>query len=235
VSFASTIGASGAFLVSRYLLRNSVEQRFGSAGKKINKGIAKDGSFYLFGLRLVPLFPFFVINLVMGLTRLPLRKFFWVSQLGMLPGTIVFVNAGTQLGELDNVSGILSPEIIGSFVLLGLFPLIARKVLQLWQQQRVFQGHKKPKTFDTNLIVIGAGAAGLVTAYVAAASKARVLLIEREKMGGDCLNTGCVPSKALIRSAGVMHDIRRAADFGIQHNPASINFPAVMRRVQSVI
>jgi dihydrolipoamide dehydrogenase len=235
VSFASTIGASGAFLVSRYLLRNSVEQRFGSAGKKINKGIAKDGSFYLFGLRLVPLFPFFVINLVMGLTRLPLRKFFWVSQLGMLPGTIVFVNAGTQLGELDNVSGILSPEIIGSFVLLGLFPLIARKVLQLWQQQRVFQGHKKPKTFDTNLIVIGAGAAGLVTAYVAAASKARVLLIEREKMGGDCLNTGCVPSKALIRSAGVMHDIRRAADFGIQHNPASIDFPAVMRRVQSVI
>lgn len=235
VSFASTIGASGAFLISRYLLRNSVEQRFSNASKKINKGIAKDGKFYLFGLRLVPLFPFFVINLVMGLTRLPLRKFFWVSQLGMLPGTLVFVNAGTQLSELDNVSGILSPEIIGSFVLLGLFPLIARKFLQLWQQQRVFHGHEKPKKFDTNLIVIGAGAAGLVTAYVAAASKAQVTLIEREKMGGDCLNTGCVPSKALIRSAGVMHDIRRAADFGIKDNPASIDFSAVMRRVQSVI
>ena len=235
VSFASTIGASGAFLISRYLLRNTVEQRFSSASKKINKGIAKDGNFYLFGLRLVPLFPFFVINLVMGLTRLPLRKFFWVSQLGMLPGTLVFVNAGTQLSEVDNVSGILSPEIIGSFMLLGLFPLIARKFLQLWQQQRAFFGHEKPKKFDTNLIVIGAGAAGLVTAYVAAASKAKVMLIEREKMGGDCLNTGCVPSKALIRSAGVMHDIRRAADFGIKHHLASIDFSAVMRRVQSVI
>lgn len=235
VSFASTIGASGAFLISRYLLRNSVEQRFSNASKKINKGIAKDGNFYLFGLRLVPLFPFFVINLVMGLTRLPLRKFFWVSQLGMLPGTLVFVNAGTQLSELDNVGGILSPEIIGSFMLLGVFPLIARKFLQLWQQQRAFHGYEKPKTFDTNLIVIGAGAAGLVTAYVAAASKAKVMLIEREKMGGDCLNTGCVPSKALIRSAGVMHDIRCAADFGIKHNPASIDFSAVMRRVQSVI
>lgn len=235
VSFASTIGASGAFLISRYLLRNSVEQRFSNASKKINKGIAKDGKLYLFGLRLVPLFPFFVINVVMGLTRLPLRSFFWVSQLGMLPATLVFVNAGTQLGELDNVSGILSPEIIGSFVLLGLFPLIARKFFQLWQRQRAFYGHDKPKKFDTNLIVIGAGAAGLVTAYVAAASKAQVMLIEREKMGGDCLNTGCVPSKALIRSAGVMHDIRRAADFGIKHHLASIDFSAVMRRVQSVI
>jgi len=235
-SFASIIGASLAFLMSRYLLRDFVEARFSNALEKINAGMRRDGIFYLFGLRLVPLFPFFVINLVMGLTRLPLGKFFWVSQLGMLPGTTVFVNAGLQISNVESVSGILSAEIIGSFALLGLFPLVARKILNLWQQQRVFKGYKKPTHFDTNMIVIGAGAAGLVTAYIAAASKARVMLIEREAMGGDCLNTGCVPSKALIRSARVMQDMRRAKDFGIQHSGAvTADFAAVMERVAQVI
>ncbi len=236
VSFASTIGASCAFLLSRYLFRNSVEARFTGAVEKINEGVTRDGKFYLFGLRLVPLFPFFVINLVMGLTRLPVWQFFWVSQVGMLPGTVVYVNAGTQVGGLDSVSGILSPAIIGSFLLLALFPVLARRALGLWQQRRVYAGYSKPKKFDTNLIVIGAGSAGLVTAYIAAASKARVILVEREKMGGDCLNTGCVPSKALIRSSRVMHDLKRAADFGIQvPDGAKTNFAAAMQRVQQVI
>jgi pyruvate/2-oxoglutarate dehydrogenase complex dihydrolipoamide dehydrogenase (E3) component/uncharacterized membrane protein YdjX (TVP38/TMEM64 family) len=236
VSFASVLGASLAFLLSRYLLRDFVEARFSLALDRINEGIRRDGTFYLFGLRLVPLFPFFVINLVMGLTRLPLRQFFWASQLGMLPGTAVFVNAGLQISTIESVSGILSPDIIGSFVLLGVFPIIARKLLNRWQQERVFRGYRKPASFDTNIIVIGAGAAGLVTAYIAAASKARVMLIERDAMGGDCLNTGCVPSKALIRSARLLHDMQHAHSFGIKHSGiVTADFAAVMKRVAQVI
>jgi len=235
VSFASTIGASLAFLVARYLLRETVELRFPSALKRINQGIEKDGAFYLFGLRLVPLFPFFAINLVTGLTRFPVTKFFWVSQLGMLPGTIVYVNAGTQISRIESASGILSANIIGAFVLLAVFPLLAKKLLALWQQRRVYAPYKKPASFDTNMVVIGAGAAGLVTAYIAAGSKARVILVERENMGGDCLNTGCVPSKALIRSAKVMSTLNHASDFGVKHPGANVDFQAVMQRVQRVI
>lgn len=236
VSFASTIGATLACGLSRYLFRDAVESKFSLAAAKINEGVKKDGAYYLFGLRLVPLFPFFVINLVMGLTRLPLPKFFWVSQLGMLPGTIVYVNAGTQIGRLDSLSGILSPALIGSFVLLALFPLIARTILRALNNRRALSRFTKPKSFDTNLIVIGAGAAGLVTSYVAAAAKARVTLIEKDRMGGDCLNTGCVPSKALIRSASAMQQFRRAAEYGLNvPNLPQVNFDAVMGRVHSVI
>jgi len=236
VSFASTIGATLAALLARFLFRDAVETRFSSAAARINAGVEKDGGYYLFGLRLVPLFPFFVINLAMGLTRFPLKKFFWVSQLGMLPGTIVYVNAGTQLGRIDSPAGILSPALIGSFVLLALFPLAARNLLRAVNNRRALAGFKKPKVFDTNLVVIGAGAAGLVSAYVAAAAKARVTLVERQKMGGDCLNTGCVPSKALIRSATARNEFKRAAEFGLSV-PAvpDVNFDTVMGRVQSVI
>ncbi|MDG1462595.1 MAG: FAD-dependent oxidoreductase, partial [Gammaproteobacteria bacterium] len=172
----------------------------------------------------------------MGLTRFPIMKFFWVSQLGMLPGTLVYVNAGTQLSNLESINGILSMPIIGSFVLLAIFPLLAKKLLKLWQQQRAFKEFKRPSRFDSNLIVIGAGAAGLVTAYIAAASKARVILIERDKMGGDCLNTGCVPSKALIRSSRIMHYIKRSQEFGIEQGVSpTANFPAVMQRIKEVI
>ena len=215
VSFASTIGASIAFIVSRLVLKDWVQTKFGDSLKAINSGIEKEGAFYLFGLRLVPLFPFFVINLVMGLTPIKVRTFFWVSQVGMLPGTIVYVNAGTQLGQLESAAGILSPALIASFILLGIFPIIAKKIMDAIQARKVFARFDRPKSFDQNMIVIGAGSAGLVTSYIAAAVKAKVTLIEKHKMGGDCLNTGCVPSKALIRSAKMAHYMDRADEFGL--------------------
>jgi uncharacterized membrane protein YdjX (TVP38/TMEM64 family) len=129
VSFASTIGATLAFLSSRFVLRDWVQGKFGDRLKAIDDGIARDGAFYLFTIRLIPLFPFFVVNLVMGLTRIPARTFYWVSQIGMLPATIVFVNAGTQIGAIDSTAGLLSPTLIGSFALLGLFPWIARMLV----------------------------------------------------------------------------------------------------------
>lgn len=130
VSFSSTIGASIAFLLARYLFRDLVQRRFASALQPINRGVEREGAFYLFALRLVPAFPFFAINLAMALTPLRLWTFYWVSQIGMLAGTIVYVNAGSQLGQLESISGILSPALIGSFVLLGLFPLIAKRTLE---------------------------------------------------------------------------------------------------------
>lgn len=235
VSFASTLGATLAFLISRFLLRDMVQNKFGDKLTAINEGIEKDGAFYLFGLRLVPLFPFFVINLVMGLTSLKTITFAWVSQVGMLLGTIVYVNAGTQLGKIDSLSGILSPGLIFSFVLLGLFPIIARKILDGIKSRKVLEGYQKPATFDRNLIVIGAGSGGLVSAYIAAAVKAKVTLIEKHKMGGDCLNTGCVPSKALIRSARYLAQTRRAKEFGFKSASAEFDFSEVMERVQRVV
>ncbi len=235
VSFASTAGATLAFLLSRFLFRDTVKQRFGTRLKAIDAGLARDGAFYLFGLRLVPAFPFFVINLVMGLTAMKTLTFAWVSQLGMLPGTIVYVNAGRELGQLESLSGILSPSLIGAFVLLGLLPLIARKLLDFLRSRRVYRGHRKPAKFDYNLLVIGAGSAGLVTSYIAAAVKAKVGLIERHKMGGDCLNTGCVPSKALIRSARLAQEMRQAGEFGLTARDPGVDFAAVMERIQRVI
>ncbi len=235
VSFASTIGATCAFIVSRYVLRDTIQQKFPDKLKTINQGIDKDGAFYLFALRLVPAFPFFVINLVMGLTSLKTWTFYWVSQLGMFAGTIVYVNAGTQLAQIDSLSGIASPEIIFSFVLLALLPFMGRKIVDSIKRSMVMKAHPKPAKFDTNLIVIGGGSAGLVTAYIAAAVKAKVTLIEKHKMGGDCLNTGCVPSKAIIRSAKFLSHISRSQEFGIKKANAEFDFGEVMERVQSVI
>ncbi|RLA21235.1 MAG: pyridine nucleotide-disulfide oxidoreductase [Gammaproteobacteria bacterium] len=235
VSFASTIGATLAFLAARFLFRDAVNKRFGSRLQTINAGIERDGAFYLFTLRLVPLFPFFMINLVMGLTTFKARTFYWVSQIGMLAGTIVFVNAGTQLAKIDSLPGILSPALLGSFILLGLFPLLTRKVIEVVQKTKVYKPWQKPKQYDNNLIVIGGGSGGLVTAYIAAAVKAQVTLIEKDKMGGDCLNTGCVPSKALIRSAKWLSHLKRAKEFGIKEASANFDFADIMERVQSVI
>jgi len=235
ISFASTIGASIAFLVSRYLFRESVQSRFGSSLKSINDGIDRDGPFYLFALRLVPAFPFFVINLVMGLTSLRLWTFFWVSQVGMFAGTVVYVNAGTQLAQIESASGIFSSGIIVSFVLLAMLPFIGRKVINLLASRKALRGFDKPDQFDTNMVVIGAGAAGLVTAYIAAAVKAKVTLIEKHKMGGDCLNYGCVPSKAILRSAKLLSHVARSREFGIHSASAEFDFGEVMERVQQVI
>ncbi|MCC6133843.1 MAG: FAD-dependent oxidoreductase [Candidatus Contendobacter sp.] len=235
VSFASTLGATLAFLVARFVLRDWVQGKFGDRLKAINAGMEKEGGFYLFTLRLIPIFPFFVINLVMGLTPIRTWTFYWVSQIGMLAGTLVYVNAGTQLAQLDSLKGILSPELLASFALLGLFPLIAKKIVALVKARRVYAKWSKPARFDRNLVVIGGGSAGLVTAYIAAAVKAKVTLIEKHRMGGDCLNTGCVPSKALIRSAKLLSQIRRSAEFGIRKADAEFDFAEVMERVQRVI
>ena len=237
VSFASSIGATLAFLAARFVLRDSVQARFGARLAEIDKGVAKEGAFYLFTLRLVPLVPFFVINLLMGLTKMKTATFYWVSQLGMLAGTLVYVNAGTQLARIDSLKGILSPGLIGSFVLLGVFPIIAKKIVDAIQARRVYARwrDRKPKHYDRNLIVIGAGAAGLVSSYIAAAVKARVTLVEGHKMGGDCLNYGCVPSKALIKTAKLMHQMRHSATYGIATAQASMSFADVMQRVQRVV
>ncbi len=237
VSFASSIGATLAFLASRYVLRDSVQARFGARLADIHKGIEKDGAFYLFTLRLVPLIPFFVINLVMGLTRMKAGVFYLASQLGMLAGTVVYVNAGTQLARIDSLGGILSPGLVGSFVLLGLFPLIAKKIVGIIQARKVYAkwANVKPKTFDRNLVVIGAGAAGLVTSYIAAVVKAKVTLIETHKMGGDCLNYGCVPSKALIKSATLVRQMKHSADYGIAKAEATFSFADVMERIARIV
>lgn len=235
VSFASTLGATLALLTSRYLLRDSIQAKFSSQLDSINAGIEKEGAFYLFTLRLVPVVPFFVINLVMGLTKIPVRTFFWVSQVGMLAGTAVYVNAGTQLASIDSLSGILSPGIIFSFVLLGLFPLITKRILAAIKSKKVLTAYPKPSSFDEDIVVIGAGSAGLVTSYIAAAVKANVTLIERHKMGGDCLNTGCVPSKALIRSGKFIADTKRSKDLGFESASVNFNFADVMERVQRIV
>ncbi|MFT6778797.1 MAG: pyruvate/2-oxoglutarate dehydrogenase complex dihydrolipoamide dehydrogenase (E3) component [Paraglaciecola sp.] len=234
-SFASTIGATFAFLVSRFLLRNWVETTFSNKIKAIDEGITKDGAFYLLSLRMVPLFPFFVINLVMGITSIKTLTYYWVSQVGMLMGTIVFVNAGTQLVEINTLSDIVSADLLLSFALLGLFPLIAKFILNRLKQRRVYKGWKKPKTFDRNMVVIGAGSAGLVTAYIAAAVKASVTLVEKHKMGGDCLNTGCVPSKSLLHASKLAHTHKVSANAGVNYPAPEVDFKAVMNQVHSVI
>ncbi len=234
-SFASSIGATIAFLASRYLLRDTIKQRFPERLAAIDAGVEKEGGFYLFTLRLVPIFPFFLINLLMGVTSIKTWTYYWVSQIGMLAGTFVFVNAGTQLAQIDSLSGILSFNLIVSFALLGFFPLIAKGVLNMFKKRRVCKNHTKPKKFDRNMIVIGAGAGGLVTSYIAAAVKAKVTLIEAGEMGGDCLNYGCVPSKAIIKSAKIADQIRHGENYGLENTVPQFSFKKVMARVQQVV
>jgi pyruvate/2-oxoglutarate dehydrogenase complex dihydrolipoamide dehydrogenase (E3) component/uncharacterized membrane protein YdjX (TVP38/TMEM64 family) len=235
VSFASTIGATLSFLAARYLFRAFIETRFAGVAERVNRGIREEGAYYLFGLRLVPLFPFFAINPVMGLTRLPTWTFYWVSQVGMLPATVLYVNAGAQVGRIESVSGVLSPALLSSFALLAIFPFAARRLVAWFQNRRLCAQFTRPQHFDANLVVLGAGSAGLVTAYVAAAARAKVVLVEADRMGGECLNTGCVPSKALIRAGRVAALMRRAGEFGLAPNAPSTDFSQVMERVRRVI
>lgn len=236
VSFASTIGATLAFLIARSVLHDWVQSRFSKHLSVINEGIKKDGGFYLFTLRLVPIFPFFVVNLAMALTPIKVTTFYWVSQIGMLAGTAVYVNAGTQLAQIDSLAGIVSPGLIASFLLLGLLPWLGKGLVSLLKRRRALAQFERPASFDNNLIVIGAGAAGLVSSYIAATVKAKVTLIEKHQMGGDCLNTGCVPSKALIRSARINRYLDRAQEFGLAKvTDRRVDFAAVMARVQAVI
>ena len=235
VSFASTLGATLAFLASRYVLRDGIEARFGERLRTVNQGLERDGAFYLFTIRMIPLFPFFVVNLVMGLTRIGTWTFAWVSQVGMLLGTIVYVNAGTQLARIDSLSGIASPAVLASFALLGIAPWFAKAIIGWIKRRKVYAGFNRPKSFDRNLVVIGAGSAGLVSALIAATVKAKVTLVEANKMGGDCLNTGCVPSKALIKSAKVAEQMRHADRYGITPTEPDIPFGQTIERVMQAI
>jgi pyruvate/2-oxoglutarate dehydrogenase complex dihydrolipoamide dehydrogenase (E3) component/uncharacterized membrane protein YdjX (TVP38/TMEM64 family) len=235
VSFASSIGATLAFLGSRHLLGDWVQNKFGSRIDAINRGVEKDGAFYLFSIRLIPAIPFFAANLLMGLTKMKTLTFYWVSQVGMLAGTLVYVLAGTELAKIKSLSGILSPSLIATFVALGVFPLIAKKVIELLKGRQVYANWKKPAQFDRNIIVIGGGSAGLITALIAAAVKAKVTLVEKHKMGGDCLNTGCVPSKALIKSAKLVAQAKNAKHYGLDSIDVQYSFANIMERVQRVI
>ena len=234
-SFASSIGATLAFLSARFLLRDWIAQRFGARLATIDNGIRSEGAFYLFTLRLVPIFPFFVVNVLFGLTAMRTRTFYWVSQLGMLMGTAAYVNAGVHLATIESAADVISPGVLLAFALLGVLPLLARKLVQAIRHRKIYRRWPRPKSFDRNLIVIGAGSAGLVTAYIAAAIKAKVTLVEKQAMGGDCLNTGCVPSKALIRSARFLSHVQRAKEFGLRAASADFDFGEVMQRVQRVI
>jgi pyruvate/2-oxoglutarate dehydrogenase complex dihydrolipoamide dehydrogenase (E3) component/membrane protein DedA with SNARE-associated domain len=235
VSIASTIGATLAFLAARFLLRDSIQNKFGDKLKTFNEGVEKDGAFYLFSLRLIPVFPFFLINLLMGLTPIKTITFFFVSQLGMLLGTAVYVNAGRQVSQISSLKEILSPSLILSFALLGVLPFIAKIFVEKLKAKKVYEGFKKPTKFDYNMVAIGGGSAGLVTTYISAAVKAKVALIEKHKMGGDCLNTGCVPSKALIKSATVIQTAKNSKKYGIDSIDVNFDFSKIMDRVQDVI
>jgi pyruvate/2-oxoglutarate dehydrogenase complex dihydrolipoamide dehydrogenase (E3) component/uncharacterized membrane protein YdjX (TVP38/TMEM64 family) len=237
VSFVSTAAATLAMLVARHVLRSWVQGRFGARLQAVDAGLARDGAFYLVSLRLVPLIPFFALNTVMGLTGIRVRTYWWASQVGMLLPTAVFVNAGTQLAQVQRVGDVLSPALLGAFVLLAAVPVLALGVVRGWQRRRAYApwAGRRPRRFDRNMVVIGAGSGGLVTAYIAAAVKAKVTLVEARDMGGDCLNTGCVPSKALIASAKAAHAVRKAGGFGVQAGEPQVDFAAVMRRVQQVV
>lgn len=235
VSFASTIGATLAFLSARFIVHGWAQRHFSEQLREVNKEVEKDGAFYLFTLRLAPVFPFFVVNLLMALTSIRTPTFYWVSQVGMLAGTLVYVNAGKELAQLSSLQGILSPSLLASFTILGVFPLLARKLLSGIKARKVLSRWKKPTRFDRNLVIIGAGSAGLVSAYIAAMVKAKVTLVEKHKMGGDCLNTGCVPSKALIRSAKMAAYAAQSKKYGIETSVLRVDFPAVMQRIRDVV
>ncbi len=235
VALSATLGSTFAMLSARYIFRDGVRAKFGERLKAIDAGIEREGGFYLFALRLAPIFPFFAINLLMGLTGIRTWTYAWVSLIGMLPGTFVYVNAGRELGKLESLSDILSLPLIIAFTALALLPLVARRVLDAMRARRVYRSWTRPKQFDRNLIVIGAGAGGLVTSYIAATVRAKVTLIEKAEMGGDCLNRGCVPSKALIRAAHAAAEVDRASEFGIHAQRAMPDFPMVMAHVRRAI
>lgn len=235
VSFASSIGATFAFFLSRYFFADYFKDKFSKLYEEVNQGIENEGIFYLFSLRLIPIIPFWLVNLAMGITKMRAWVFYTIGQIGMLPATIIYVNAGTQLSAITTPKEILSLKIILSFTLLGVFPLFAKWFIDFLKQKNIYRGFKRPKKFDYNMIVIGGGSAGLVTAYICASVKASVALIEKDAMGGECLNTGCVPSKALIRSSKVINLSKKANELGLEQIDIKFNFERIMERIHSVI
>lgn len=235
VSFASTIGATLAFLIARLFLHDWVKSRFRKRYERAQREFERQGGFYVFSIRLVPLVPFFVANLVLALTPVRLVTYYVASQIGMLPGTLVYVNAGQQLGQLESFEGIFTPSLIAAFLILAAFPWFSKGLLSWIRAKRTFSKFKRPKKFDYQTVVIGGGSAGLVASSLTASLQGKVALVEKHKMGGDCLHTGCVPSKTLIRSARLAHHMKQASKFGFKNTSFEVDFPQLMRRVHSVI
>lgn len=234
VSIASTIGATMAMVNCRYFFRNAFQKKLKPIMKSVNRGVEKEGALYLFMSRLSPIFPFFLVNIAFAKTYISVISFALTSQIGMLPGTLVYVNAGSQLGKLQSMEGILSPNVLMAFGLLGLAPLLFKKIVDFIKNRKA-PSFKKPNKYDYNIVVIGAGSGGLVSAYIASAIKAKVAVIEKNKMGGDCLNTGCVPSKALLQSAKMLNYAKRAKEWGFNSTKVDFDFAMIMERIQSII
>ena len=238
VLVCATVGATASMLISRHLLGPWVAGRWGAQLQAVQDGLARDGARFLLSLRLLPVVPFFLLNLLMGLVPLRTRTYLWVSALGMLPATVVYVNAGQALAQIRSLDGLLSPAVLASLVLLAALPWVSRAIAGRTgsaRQGAVAAAARKPRRFDRNLIVIGGGAGGLVTAYMAAALKARVTLVEAERLGGDCLYTGCVPSKALIHAARTAEQVRQAHRVGVKVGAPEIDWPAIARHLQSAV
>ncbi|MEI7785895.1 MAG: FAD-dependent oxidoreductase [Betaproteobacteria bacterium] len=237
VLLAATLGATLAMVVARYLLRDLARHYAGRWHAALERGMARDGNFYLLALRLLPVFPFFAINLAMGLTQMRAGPFAAISLVGMVPATLVYVHAGGALSRLRSASDVWSADLLLALAALAALPLLLRWALPRWRARRALARWwaQRPQRFDRNLVVIGAGAGGLVTAYMASALRAKVSVIEAERPGGDCLYRGCVPSKTLIHAARQMHQARQAGQFGVQVGEPALDGPALMRRLQQVI
>lgn len=235
VSFASTIGALLGFLVARYFLHDYVQTRFASRLTLINKKVKEEGALYLLFLRLVPVFPFVLVNLVMALTPIRSFTFYWVSQLGMLPATMIYVNAGTQIAKISSLNDITSPSLLFALALLGALPFISKGIFNVIKSRRLYKSFNKPKSFEYNTVVLGGGSAGLVAAYTTSTLQGKVALIERHQMGGDCLNTGCVPSKSILRSAKFVADIKNHTAFGITNATQNFDYKNIIERVHNKI
>jgi pyruvate/2-oxoglutarate dehydrogenase complex dihydrolipoamide dehydrogenase (E3) component/uncharacterized membrane protein YdjX (TVP38/TMEM64 family) len=234
VSFASNIGALVAMLISRFLLRDWIQRRFNKQIASINRGLERDGAFYLFSLRLIPLVPFVLLNPALGLTRVSMWTFWWTTQAGMLPGHAIYVGAGRQLARIREISDILSPSLIGTLALLAIFPLAATKLLTLYKARKVYKGWQKPKSFEHNLLVVGGGSGGLAAARIAASMKARVALVECERLGGAALHSGSVPARALMRAANMNYALRHGSTLGIRLR-TEVDFAEVMAQVRRTL
>lgn len=232
ISIASTIAATITFLGSRFWFRDLIQNKFSDSLRLINSGIERDGALYLFLIRLTPLFPFFVVNVVMGLTPIPTLTFIWVSQIGMIPVTAILVNAGTEVAALDDLSGLLSPGLVASLIFCGVLPLLGRKLAAYLRSRRLLRRYAKPKQFDCNLICLGGSKAAIVAANAAASMKAKVMLIAPPTKPDGALVSGDALSKELVRCAQFLFETHRAHQRGIRSVRTSCDLADLVAEVQ---